>query len=168
MRRDNMNDNSSFSFDRLLAWLDGDRDTAGRKYVQFQQQLVEYVARHGGHTVAEEITDKAFNRIDKRLAVFLLNEHYNSSEIAEVPNLCCLLLGERTKNLPSPGRRIRELLSPAAQSLVTKIARDGTIKRIERTRVSEVNSSSTSRANTMIFALSCRIPTATKSDGARN
>lgn len=137
MRRDNMNDNSSFSLDKLLAWLDGDHDAAGRKYVQFQQQLIEYVARRGGHTVAEEMTDEAFNRIDKRLAVFLLNEHYNSSEIADVPNLCRLLLDEGTKNLPRPGRRIWELLSPAIQSLVSKIARDGIFKRTERSLISK-------------------------------
>lgn len=137
MRRDNMNDNSSFSFDRLLAWLDGDHDAAGRKYVQFQQQLIEYVARRGGHTVAEELTDKAFNRIDIRLAVFLLNEHFNSSEIGDVPNLCRLLLNEGTKNSPRPSRRIWEILSPAIQSLVSQIADDGTFKRTERSLISE-------------------------------
>ncbi len=119
-----MSADTSLSFTGLLAWLDSDADEAGRKYVQFQQQLIEYVARRGGHTVAEELTDEAFNRIDKRLAVFLLNEHYNSSEIGDVPNLCRLLLNEGTKNSPRPGRRIWEMLSPAIQSLVSKIADD--------------------------------------------
>jgi len=168
MRRDDMNDNSSFPFDRLLAWLDSDRLEAGRKYVQFQKELIAYLVYHGAHTAAEDLADEAFNRVDKRLAISLLNEYFNSTEIGDFPNLCRILLDKVLSNSPSPSRRIWELLSPADQSLVSKIAQDGTIKRIERTRVSEVNSSSTSRANTMIFALSCRIPTATKSDGARN
>lgn len=163
-----MNPEESFSLRRLLAWLADDPLEAGEKYVRFQHELIEYVRRNGGHTVAEDLSDEAFSRVDKRLAISLLNEYFNSTEIGDFPNLCRILLDEVLSNSPSPSRRIWELLSPADQSPVSKIAQDGTIKRIERTRVSEVNSSSTSRANTMIFALSCRIPTATKSDGARN
>ena len=163
-----MNPEESFSLRRLLVWLDDDPLEASRKYVLFQKELIAYLAYYRAHIAAEDLADEALNRVDKRLAISLLNEYFNSTEIGDFPNLCRILLDEVLSNSPSPGRRIWELLSPADQSLVSKIAQDGTIKRIERTRVSEVNSSSTSRANTMIFALSCRIPTATKSDGARN
>ncbi len=132
-----MNPKESFSLHRLLAWLDDDPLEAGGKYVQFQQQLIEYIRRHGGHTVAEDLADEAFNRVDKRLAISLLNEHFNSTEIGDVPNLCLILLDEGAKNSPSPSRRIWGLLSPADQSLVSTIAREGTFKRIERSRLSE-------------------------------
>lgn len=132
-----MNPEESFSLRRLLAWLADDPLEAGEKYVRFQHELVEYVRRSGGHTVAEELTDEAFDRVDKRLAVSLLNEHYNSTEIADVPNLCRILADGAAKSLPGPGRRIWELLSPDDQSLVSEIAQAGTFDRHQRSRISE-------------------------------
>ncbi len=101
-----MNDNKDFSLVRLLAWLDDDPLEAGEKYVRFQHELIEYVRRNGGHTVAEDLADEAFSRVDKRLAISLLNEHFNSTEIGDFPNLCRILLDEVLSNSPSPSRRI--------------------------------------------------------------
>ncbi len=73
-----MSADTSFSFTGLLAWLDEDTDEAGRKYVQFQKEMIDYAEQHGGRTVAGESTDEAFDRIDKKLSTALLNEHHNS------------------------------------------------------------------------------------------
>ncbi len=132
-----MNDDTSFSLDRLLLWLAPDPLEAGRKYVEFHKELIEYVSSKGGRTVAEELTDEAFNRVAKRLSVFLLNEHFNSTEIGDVPHLCRILSGEGAKDSPSPSRRIRELLSTDVQSLVAVISQNGTFKLLERSRISK-------------------------------
>lgn len=132
-----MNDHKNFSLVRLLAWLADDRQEAGERYVRFQQELIEYVGRGGGHTAAADLADEVFNRVDKRLAVFLLNEHFNSTEIGDFPNLCRNLLEGGAKSSPSPGRRIWELLSPDDRAHVSRIVREGTFKRVERSRVSE-------------------------------
>jgi hypothetical protein len=121
--------------DRLLAWLDGDRLEAGRKYVQFQQELIAYLEDRGAYTAADRLADKALDRVDQRLGTSLLNEHFNSTEINDVPCLCRILHDEGAKDSPGPGRRIWELLSPADQSLVTIIAKAGKFDRHRRSRL---------------------------------
>lgn len=133
-----MNDNASFSLDRLLAWLDDDSQEAAAKYVLFQQELIKEFQKKGAEKFAEELTDVAFNRVHKQLASPLLNEHFNSSEIVDVPNLCRWICEESTKNLPSPGRRIWQLLSPAGQSLITELAQPENFNRTERSKLSQV------------------------------
>jgi RNA polymerase sigma factor (sigma-70 family) len=54
------------SFDKLLSWLDADRDTAGRKYEEIRQRLIKILSSRGC-TQAEELTDEAFNRVIRRL-----------------------------------------------------------------------------------------------------
>lgn len=130
-----MDDN--FNLNRLLAWLDGDMDEAGRKYVQFQKELCVYIERFGGFTVAEELTDEVFNRVDKQLASPLLNEHFNSSEIADVPELCRRIYNEAAQNYACPGARIWNFLSADEQKLVTEIAETGKFSRAQRSLVSQ-------------------------------
>ena len=131
-----MSADTALSFTGLLAWLDTDADEAGRKYVQFQKDMIAYAEQHGGGTVAEESTDEAFDRISKKLSSALLNEHFNSAEIRDVPGLCSQIYDEGTKNQPNPSRRIWELLSDAARPLVTAITETGKYDSNQRTLLS--------------------------------
>jgi DNA-directed RNA polymerase specialized sigma24 family protein len=54
------------SFDRLLAWLDPDREQAGQKYEWIRLKLIK-IFRCRGCTTAEELTDETINRVTRRL-----------------------------------------------------------------------------------------------------
>jgi DNA-directed RNA polymerase specialized sigma24 family protein len=54
------------SFDRLLAWLDPDREVAGRRYEEIRLRLTKILVRRGCY-VAEELVDETFNRVAKKL-----------------------------------------------------------------------------------------------------
>lgn len=50
------------AFDSLLAWLDPDRDQAGKKYEQIRQRLIKiFVCR--GRNDADELADETINRV---------------------------------------------------------------------------------------------------------
>lgn len=132
-----MNDNLSFSLDRLLAWLDDDSHEAGRKYVIFHKELIGYLERHGAYTVAEEMTDEVFNRVDKQLASALLSEHFNSTEIADVTNLCRNIRDNGAKDALCPGGKIWKLLSFDEQMLVAELAETEKFKRSQRSFLSQ-------------------------------
>lgn len=132
-----MNTEKSHSFERLLAWLDADSDKAGRKYVQFQKLLTEYLENHGAETVAEELADKAFNRIGEKLETALLSEHFNSREIGDISNLCRTIRDEATRIMACPGNRIWELLSSADQSLTADLSQTEKIETNQRIRFSQ-------------------------------
>lgn len=127
----------SFSLNRLLEWLDSDSVKGDERYLQFHKELVAYLEPRGAHIAAEDLADAALNRVDERLATSLLNEHHNSTEIKDVPNLCRILTEAGTGNSPGLSKRIWSLLSPADQSLVTAIGREGTFDRSQRKRLSE-------------------------------
>jgi len=132
-----MSPDTSLSFTGLLEWLDQDPDEAGRKYVQFQKEMIAYAGQHGADTVAEESCDEAFDRIGKKLSSTLLNEHFNSGEIRDVPGLCSQIYGEGTKNQPSPSRRIWQFLSDAARSLVAAVVEAGKYESRQRALLSQ-------------------------------
>jgi len=132
-----MSADTSFSFTGLLAWLDADANEAGRKYVHFQKEMIAYAEQHGGRSVAGESTDEAFDRISKKLSTALLNEHYNSVDIRDVPGLCFQIYDEGTKNQPSPSRRIWQLLSEASRSHIAAVAETGTYENTQRTLLSQ-------------------------------
>ncbi len=54
------------SFDKLLSWLDADRDAAGKRYEEIRQRLIKILSSRGC-TQAEELTDETFNRVSRRL-----------------------------------------------------------------------------------------------------
>jgi len=54
------------SFDRLLAWLDADRERAGRKYEDIRQSLIKIFAWRG-HGDAEELADETINRVGNKV-----------------------------------------------------------------------------------------------------
>lgn len=55
------------SFDRLLAWLDPDREAAGRRYEEIRARLTKILVRRGCY-VAEELADETINRVTGKLS----------------------------------------------------------------------------------------------------
>lgn len=53
-------------FDRLLSWLDPDRDRAGERYERIRRKLILIFASRGGAS-PEEMTDECINRVIKKL-----------------------------------------------------------------------------------------------------
>src|SRR5215470_16746283 len=54
------------AFDKLLRWLDPDRDEAGRKYEDIRRRLIRFFNCRGCY-IPEELTDKTINRVIKIL-----------------------------------------------------------------------------------------------------
>ena len=54
-------------FDRLLAWLDADRDRAGEVYERIRWRLVTILASRGC-ALAEELADETIDRVARRVA----------------------------------------------------------------------------------------------------
>ena len=50
------------SFDSLLAWLDADRERAGRRYEEIRRRLIKILACRGCHD-PEDLADEAINRV---------------------------------------------------------------------------------------------------------
>lgn len=53
-------------FDKLLAWLDSDRERAGKKYEDIRYKLIKIFACRGCH-VPEDLADETINRVTKRM-----------------------------------------------------------------------------------------------------
>jgi DNA-directed RNA polymerase specialized sigma24 family protein len=54
------------AFEQLLAWLDEDRDRAGRKYEEIRFQLINlFIAR--GCRISEELADKTIDRVARKV-----------------------------------------------------------------------------------------------------
>jgi RNA polymerase sigma factor (sigma-70 family) len=60
-------------FDRLLAWLDDDRERAGKKYESIRQSLIKIFIWRGCRE-AEDLTDEVINRITAK--IHELTENY--------------------------------------------------------------------------------------------
>lgn len=54
------------AFDKLLAWLDADREAAGKKYEDIRFRLIR-IFLHRGCTIAEDLTDETINRVTRRV-----------------------------------------------------------------------------------------------------
>src|SRR6185295_8842009 len=54
------------SFDRLLSWLDADRERAGRKYQEIRVRLIKIFTCRGCYE-AEELADETINRVIARV-----------------------------------------------------------------------------------------------------
>jgi DNA-directed RNA polymerase specialized sigma24 family protein len=61
-----MADWSKEDFDRLLAWLDPDRDRAGERHEKIRRKLILLFASHGWSS-PEEMADACINRVMKKL-----------------------------------------------------------------------------------------------------
>lgn len=54
------------TFDSLLAWLDPDRDQAGKVYEQIRRRLIKIFECRGRHD-AEELADETINRVTQKV-----------------------------------------------------------------------------------------------------
>jgi RNA polymerase sigma factor (sigma-70 family) len=54
------------SFDKLLAWLDADREAAGKKYEEIRFKLIKIFVRRGC-TTAEDLSDETINRVTRKI-----------------------------------------------------------------------------------------------------
>jgi DNA-directed RNA polymerase specialized sigma24 family protein len=52
-------------FDRMLSWLDADREEAGKKYEKIRRRLIEIFASRGCRE-AEDLADEAINRVARK------------------------------------------------------------------------------------------------------
>ena len=57
---------SQESFDALLAWLDSDREQAGKKYEEIRERLIKIFIGRGCYE-PEDLADETINRVIKRL-----------------------------------------------------------------------------------------------------
>jgi len=59
-------------FDRLLLWLDPDRDQAGKRYEYIRKSLISvFILR--GCSEAEDLTDEVINRVAEKVSVLMGN-----------------------------------------------------------------------------------------------
>src|SRR5262245_4900538 len=59
-------DTTQEAFERLLSWLDSDRDEAGRKYESIRQRLIRiFTCRGCGE--AEDLADQTINRVTRKV-----------------------------------------------------------------------------------------------------
>lgn len=58
---------SQQNFERLLVWLDSDRDKAGQKYETIRFRLIKIFNARGCFTNAEELTDETIDRVIKKI-----------------------------------------------------------------------------------------------------
>lgn len=54
------------AFDEMLAWLNPDREEAGRKYEDIRKRLIR-IFMHRGCTVAEDLADETINRVARKV-----------------------------------------------------------------------------------------------------
>lgn len=54
------------AFDELLAWLNPDRERAGRKYEDIRQRLIR-IFMHRGCLTAEDLADKTINKVARKV-----------------------------------------------------------------------------------------------------
>lgn len=54
------------AFDKLLAWLDSNRDCAGALYVEIRRKLVSFFSRNGCF-MADELADETISRVARRI-----------------------------------------------------------------------------------------------------
>jgi RNA polymerase sigma factor (sigma-70 family) len=100
-----MNKNSvitQVAFDKMLSWLDADREQAGRKYEKIRHRLIEIFAGRGCPE-AEDLADEAINRVARKsqdvaegyvgdpayyfyaVAKNILLEYWKIKPLAEIP-----------------------------------------------------------------------------------
>lgn len=61
---------SEDEFDKLLGWLDADRDVAGKKYESIRLRLIKIFYARGCHS-AEELADETIDRVTEKINTLL-------------------------------------------------------------------------------------------------
>src|SRR5262249_34418876 len=83
------------SFDRLLAILGPDRESAAMAYIDLRLALFTYFAARGA-ACPDEMADETINRGARRLSEGARSEEH-TSELQSLTNLVCRLLLEKKK-----------------------------------------------------------------------
>ena len=105
-------------------------DLAAMEYVRIYEKLIEYCSRHfPGWVKADRLADETVVRV---AAEKLFSWRLSEAEMRNIPALCSSLIEEGEKALPSPGRRIFELLPQAAREVVASIAQTKSFTKKQR------------------------------------
>ncbi|MDX6614502.1 MAG: hypothetical protein QOD75_3688 [Blastocatellia bacterium] len=92
---------SQDAFDRLLNWLDADRDNAGRKYEMIRQRLIKILACRGC-AEADDLADETINRVTRKLAA--ITESYTGDPTVYFYGVAQkVYLEYLRRNRPKPG-----------------------------------------------------------------
>lgn len=87
------------SFDRLLGWLDPDRELAGQKYEEIRSRLIKVLVRRGCNC-AEELTDESINRVIKKIDTLV--DTYEGDTALYFYGVAHNVFMEYVKNQPLP------------------------------------------------------------------
>jgi hypothetical protein len=63
-----MSDHSSSTFDNLMSWLDPDPERAAAEYLRINREVIRYFEKRGKEVEAPELTNKTFDRVEKKLS----------------------------------------------------------------------------------------------------
>lgn len=89
------------SFDALLAWLDPDREQAGRKYEDIRRRLIKIFTCRGCAT-PEDLADESINRVMRRLKD--IREGYTGDRALYFFGVAHKVFLEYIKNPPPPAQ----------------------------------------------------------------
>ena len=95
-------------FERLLRWLDADRDRAGQRYEEIRFQLIKIFTSRGC-LISEELADETINRVAKR--VQQIAETYEGDPALYFYGAARLIYLEYLRRKPAP-----QPLAPSAAS----------------------------------------------------
>ena len=93
------------SFDQLLAWLNPDREQAGRRYEEIRRRLIKIFARRGCWE-AEELADETLRRVE-------LNVHKVAPDWVNDPALYFYAVGRNVRREYTRRKPMSGLLPPA-------------------------------------------------------
>ena len=87
------------SFERLLGWLNTDRDKAGQRYEEIRFQLIKiFVSR--GCLISEELADETINRVARRIQD--IDQTYEGDPAAYFYGVARMIYLEYVRRKPTP------------------------------------------------------------------
>lgn len=141
------------SFERLLSWLDGDREAAGQKYEEIRGRLIKlFMSR--GCTIAEELADETINRVARKAEI--IADNYVGDPALYFYGVARMVYLESIRSRPVQPpidaeasskeaderfgclQRCLDLLTPSSRTLILEYYREDRIARTDhRTRLAE-------------------------------
>jgi hypothetical protein len=106
---------SEEDFNRLLGWLDSDRERAGEKYEQIRRSLIKMSACRGCHA-PEELADETINRVTSKVAQIVGDYHGDPAHyfygVAKIVHLEYV----RTRPVPLPPQPVYPEQEPDSEN----------------------------------------------------
>ena len=99
------------AFDELLAWLDPDREQAGRKYEDIRNRLIR-ILMHRGCMTAEDLADKTINLVARK--AFTIRHTYIGDPMPYFLTVARNLYSEYARSQPYFSELIPDLVSTTA------------------------------------------------------